>query len=184
MNREDILDALVEAQPLIAARCIERSCILSTNVGIRALRYFGISAKPLSVDVQIFNPTFIKLYSKGITKPDELIAGGARMIAIDLGNHNGGWGGHLMIDLDEGDLLDLSFGQFSRPQKSMPMPAVGCFKEFDPSRACTYWLNECAVKIEVVNDQTYIHAPDWKREYRDIVGQVIRAMKKTMKGEK
>lgn len=183
----EILDALITvAPPIITPITIARNCIFCANVGIRALRYFGIEAAPFPCDVAVFNPEYCSAIEAGITDEKELIARGGWVVAVDLGRHDkDGYGGHLMIELAGGNLLDLSFAQFNRKHKNIELPPIGAFKEFDRNEEfCIYRMNGCAVRVRAIDDGgRYKRAPDWKREYREIVGEIIRGMKGELKNE-
>lgn len=177
---DKIYDSLMAVAPAILDKYFKPTrCIVATRLGIEALAYFGIPASPLPCRVDIFNPEYCKLRAAGVADPNELLAGGAYMVSIDAGNHRGGYGGHLMIELPDG-VMDLNFGQFSRPLKNMTLPEVMGFAELGADGPSCYELNGCTIVIRRVSDAVFKTAPDWTQPYKRVTGEIIRAMKREM----
>lgn len=127
----DILDALRAEVPVELARrnppellrqVGRGSCVQATRVGIEALNYFGVKAKPLTVMMICGNNAWaewMKLDTFGSEQmPDE-----AWSVGIDpvLRPGERGFPGHLVIEVD-GQLLDLDAGFYSRPDRGIHIP--------------------------------------------------------------
>lgn len=173
-----ILDALCKCEPIIEAYTITPNhCILATRVGLDVLSYFNIPAKELPVDIRLFNQVYIEMIEAGCEDVQAMLDAGAWSLIFDKDFQADGWNGHLMIDLFDGDLLDLNFGQFNRPEKHLAFPPTLGFRGFNKTRVCPYTVNGCHVEITADPDNTHYKRGDWHRDYREPVGRIIRVIK-------
>lgn len=97
------------------------SCIASTKVVVKTLAHFKINARPLSVDVEVCNPTYCRLYDQINRLPNEeelklWVEQGARLVCIDS---SGDKVGHVVAIVENELMIDLSIDQFNRPEKEI-----------------------------------------------------------------
>lgn len=125
---EDVLDLLrvevpreIESHvPTAYARRNDRGrCVQATRVGIEALRYFGIEARPLVTTMMVGNEDWVRWMLDGqpLPMPDEVWS-----VGIDPEpREDRGYPAHLVIEID-GQILDLDAGFYSRPHKGIYLP--------------------------------------------------------------
>lgn len=124
----DVLDALREEVPreieerVPAAEMRELQigrCIQATRVGLEALRYFGVEAKPLVTLMMVGNAAWAEWMLAGSPQPmpDEVWSVG--IDPKECGRR--GFPGHLVILVEE-HLLDLDAGLYARPQHGIFVP--------------------------------------------------------------
>jgi hypothetical protein len=136
-SRDAVLDWLRrEVPPYVAAELGGKrdSCVLSTRVGYDVCRYFGVQAKPTVVRAFAFNEAWARVADEQpelLADPDDAKWEDARMegawaLAIDEEDHGtpGRFAGHLvLVAAGEPDwFLDLTAGQFSRPERGLTIP--------------------------------------------------------------
>lgn len=111
------------ARPLILARFRKDSCIVSTAVACEFLRWAGVRAKPIELEVLAYNAAAVELVRAGVPAsewPDEAWSVGITQTSDVKPSH---WqGAHLCTLIDERTLLDLSADQISRPHRGMTVP--------------------------------------------------------------
>jgi hypothetical protein len=196
----DVMCATVEAMEL--PTIIKEGCIAMTKLGIDALRYFRLDAKPVPVKVLALNPTLGAWVQEGHTL-DETAEWPEGSFAVALGHgvdpntarqrrmramgRMPGWDGHLVIGVDDHVLIDLSMSQMRRNNRNIILPDTAILRVESPFEGLTesvvFDFGECVVAYDP--DPTnvgYRDAPDWKLTgggafHRALVGQVIRAMK-------
>jgi hypothetical protein len=93
-----------------------KHCINGARVSVEALRVLGVAARPVSVQVLLFNAAGWQLWSAG--EPASTWPAHAHSIGVVDGSVSDSpdWSGHLMVE-GEDWTLDVSFGQFARPGK-------------------------------------------------------------------
>lgn len=126
---EELLDLLrvevpreIESRvPMAHARRTERGrCVQATRVGIEALAYFGIQAKPLVTLFMTGNLAWVEWMLAGQQQPmpDEVWSVG---IDPEHRPEDRGYPAHLVIEI-EGQILDLDTGLYARPHKGIHLP--------------------------------------------------------------
>lgn len=108
------------------------TCILAVRTGLDVFGYFGVKAKPLSVNMQIWTPDRLEAAIQGV--PHDELPGWAIGAIPRPGDRTG----HLVIHLpDHQALVDPSFDQFDRstnPKRPAAYEGLeACsFAEFNP----------------------------------------------------
>jgi hypothetical protein len=152
-------------------------CLPATRIGMEALRYFGVNAKPLPMKVVAGNYAWMEwiLENPGATyhdMPDEAWAVGVG----HRENHGPGVDVHVVLNVEDEIMLDLDARQLSRPAKGMPVPDTilapfqGGFE--------AQWHNDVVVVNYVPheNPPQWKHGSDWRKAGKQ-AGPVIRALK-------
>lgn len=106
-------------------------CIAATAIGLEVFEHFKIDVRPLAIQVVAGNKEFEEWYGQGcppMTVP-VAVASKVRYVQIDVNEkRSGAYPGHLIINLiREGQIVDLSLGQFDHPEKDIKLPKVGLF---------------------------------------------------------
>lgn len=187
----EILDALRAEVPVELARrnppellrqAGRGSCVQGVRVGLEALSYFGISAKPLVTLMITGNQSWVEWMADGSPEPmpDE-----AWSVGIDSRVKPGdrGFPGHLVIEID-GQILDLDAGFYSRPQHGMIIPPTVLVPittdpiALDYGNLAGFDLEGGGVILygEHHSPPNYTRSGAW-RETRKWAGPVIRRMK-------
>ena len=130
-----VLQAYVEAaREVLPQEFRPDSCLNATRVCIEALKYHGVEARPLVVDMIVANAIADRMFDEhdGWPKTDEDVQRwmdlGSWVLQIDGKGIDGtpGWPHHLIAHV--GDyLVDSSLGQASRPAKGIELPWVCAF---------------------------------------------------------
>jgi hypothetical protein len=131
VNQDDILDALREEVPVEVYQRNEYdvlreqgrgSCVQATRMGIEALRYFGVPAKPLVTLMGVGNAAWVEWMEAGgpnvSDMPEEAWAVGTD--PTERPNERG-YPAHLVIEID-GHLLDLDAMISARPERGIHVP--------------------------------------------------------------
>jgi len=114
-------------------------CIAATAILIDVLDYFRMTARPLSVLATVFNPAMSRrIEREGMPTLEEAegdwFLKGCHSLAVGLGDPEPGkWPGHLVANLADKLLIDLTLDQADRPQHGivLPMPIIAPFpREF------------------------------------------------------
>jgi hypothetical protein len=127
VSHDAIIEALrIEVPPEIEhhvptewARQAQRGrCVQATRVGLEALRYFGVPARPLVTTMITGNLAWAEWVTAGRPDPmpEEVWA-----VGIDPDERGRGFPAHLVIGI-HGHLLDLDAGFYARPQHTILMP--------------------------------------------------------------
>lgn len=98
-------------------------CIQHTRVGIEALAYFGVRAKPLLTGLLTGNQAWCEWMLAGSPQPmpDEVWSVGVDPTETE----RGGFPAHLVIEFEAEDqrwLLDLDAGFYARPERGIHVP--------------------------------------------------------------
>lgn len=130
-----IIKAYVEAAREILPTVFSPDCCLNgTRVCIEAMKFHGVEAHPLVVDMVVVNAIGDRMFEEhdGWPKTDEEVQRwldiGAHVLQIDGKGIEGrvGWPHHLIAEV--GDVLvDSSLGQASRPAKDIELEWVQAF---------------------------------------------------------
>lgn len=166
-------------------------CVLATKVGLDVLRYFGVDAKPLPVVVAALNAPAVDWIESDRELPreygedaDEFEKSGAWIVQIDerdLGEP-GRYPGHLVVGLPGEDaILDLSLGQFARPEKGILVPPGGMFdlpEGFADGRRGLYQLEGGGALVYEARPRSdrFRRGADWKRK-NPYAGALIRRIR-------
>jgi hypothetical protein len=100
------------------------SCVQATRIGIEALRYFGVAAKPLVTLMGVGNAAWVEWMEAGGPAASDMPEG-AWAVGTDPRVKEGdrGFPAHLVIEID-GHLLDLDAGFSARPEREIHVPAT------------------------------------------------------------
>jgi hypothetical protein len=187
-NATAVVEALVEKAPaLLDTLYSPDRCIAATRHGIEALAYFGIDAKPLKVMLVTGNEAWADWMNAGMpggTMPEE-----AWSLGVDLDSvRPKGYAGHLVAWLPrEQMLVDLSLGQFARPDRDMPLPKAAAFdvpEDFFTHGAAWSVTDDVSGKHVVLvydprTEKDWLHAPDWQRK-PPLAGTLIRSIREVL----
>lgn len=168
-------------------------CIAATKTGIKVLRYFGINATPVPCDLTVGNLAWVKWVEGGDLRA-ETMPDAAWSVHVGRRNTDGpGYNGHVMIRADD-MLVDLNFGQVSRPQKGLEVPDATAFpldgkrmEAFETGDKVVYFDEDgnVAVIIEpTLERRSFKQAKDWQRNHKQAVGLLIRMVKKAVASER
>jgi hypothetical protein len=165
-------------------------CIAATAILIDVLDYFRLTARPLSVIATVFNPAMSgRIEREGMPTLEEAeldwFPHGCYSLAVGSGDPEPGkWPGHLVANLADRPLIDLTLDQADRPQHGIVLP-VPILAPFPPE-----FLNEDGQMAGVVNgcrvvyeaqpfDRSFERSNDWRsRKRREaVVGAAIRRLK-------
>lgn len=115
-------------------------CIAASRIGLDVLRYFGVHAEPIVVELLVVNAAFGRKlfeYSRTHTEQppadvalswqtDEVggwaILVGSEQGAVKFSVGTPGFGGHVVLLVEGRWLLDLSIQQANRPEKHINLP--------------------------------------------------------------
>jgi hypothetical protein len=181
------------ARPIILERWAADSCIASTAIGIRVLRYFGIDAHPMSVRVAVYNALAARLLNEGVDPGEVKRTPGAYGVGVGFEStelladdrpHR--WPGHLAILLDDAPwLIDLALDPASRPAHDMPVEPTAF--PVDDREA---WLCGEAISVQRTDtgvgfhvwacptDRSFRRTPGWIDPAHELAaGAIIRAMR-------
>lgn len=201
-DRASFFDSLAEAVVTEVRREIPHRrdlCILSTRVGWDACNYFGVPARPMPVRTLAFNQRWSSHIETVGNVEDEswekAMEEGAWSIFIDEEDHTAGkYPGHLvLVSEQDGDhvegrddwFLDLSLGQFTRPQYDMNFPDSLTMRvdlpAIESGEAVVFRTDDLAY----VTYRFRVDAPDWRRgadwrRKQPISGRVIRSVRDTL----
>lgn len=165
-------------------------CIAATAVLIEVLDYFRLTVRPLSVIATVYNPAMSeRILREGMPTVEEAerdwFPNGCYALAVGAGDPEPGkWAGHLVANLADQVLIDLTLDQANRSQHDivLPMPIIAPFPpEFlteDGQMDGT--VNGCRVVYEArPDDRSFERSNDWKSKKRrtNVVGAAIRRLK-------
>jgi hypothetical protein len=167
-------------------------CIPATAIVIDVLDHFRLDARPLSVTVSVFNPTMTeRIDREGMPTPEDAerdwFQSGCHSIGIGLGDDDqpGRWAGHLVANLADRVLIDLTLPQANRPAHGIDLPEVilAPIEEgfLQARHALAATLNGCLVIYQArPGDRSFERSPDWRSKKRrdSIVGAAIRRLKR------
>jgi hypothetical protein len=159
----------------------ENNCVLAARVLVVVCEHFKVAAREVPVNVQVFNQEAAVQMFAGVADPS-LWPASAEVFATSIAPApGGGFGGHLIVETDH-YLVDLTAGQFNRPNVGIETGEVIVEKSDQPvwaennSVALPSSPNGTLVAYTWRDDQSYLLAPDWKTGYRDPAQALIDAM--------
>jgi hypothetical protein len=184
------------APPLLAQLPLPpHDCILATRVAIDVLARFGIEAQPRSVLCAVANEAYAQwryrvISARAARLPEAPPPPAAWCVWAGLPDYAppaGQWPGHLIAFLPgEGDLVDLDFRAFARPDKALDVPPSVVAHWPAEDAAITYTARDLRgrpfyVRYERQDANVGYRAADvWRRDHPDtvaIVGALERAMR-------
>jgi hypothetical protein len=167
-------------------------CIAATAILIDVLDHFRLTAKPLSVIATVFNPAMSgRIEREGMPTLEaaerDWFPRGCYSLAVGVGDPQPGkWPGHLVVNLGDQVLIDLTLDQADRTQHGivLPMPIVAPFPPdfLTGDGQMVGLVNGCRVVYEArPADRSFERSNDWRsRKRRDaVVGAAIRLLKST-----
>lgn len=165
-------------------------CIAATAILIDVLDYFRLTARPLSVIATVFNPAMSgRIEREGMPTLEEAerdwFPNGCYSLAVGIGDPEPGkWPGHLVANLADKVLIDLTLDQADRPQHGivLPMPVVAPFPPelLTEDGQMAGMVNGCRVVYEArPADRSFERSNDWRSRKRHdaVVGAAIRRLK-------
>lgn len=189
----DILERYASIAPTIIDAHFKTPdyCIGAAKIAVEALRYFGLTVEPLPVKVVIENAKWRKMLVEWIeagNKAKDLtrdVTGpwaneGGYAVGIGYGPPQPGrWDGHLTALIDNQYIVDTALRQANRPQYGIEMPEcaiIGLPENFMAGgrHFCGESESGTLLFYEYNDNFLFKQAPDWKREYRSEVGEIIR----------
>lgn len=183
-----VISTLIEVTPEIVQGDLERQdlCVLASRVGQDALAYFGVAATPVTTRTIAFNQAWFEFANAHDGNLDDPAwadqPADCWSVAVDERHeHDGRFPGHVVLVTDDA-MVDLSLGQFSRPDHGMEFPVAGAlplagfmggeplqWTTLDPPSYVIYQLRKDA--------PSFRHGSDWRRGGGAYTGKVIREMK-------
>lgn len=178
------------------------SCIASTRITIEVMKNLGIRARPLSVEVMVFNKQFHETVQAegwptvtGKDFEDWCDRHGAWSVGIDRSQSRGEdrWPGHLTAVVgNKPYLVDASADQLNRPHKGIEMPGV-FVTPLEQSGFVTGWepmifVRESEGEVDMVTrymafpkDKTYRNSRDWSdpKRFMPVVERILKRLDKT-----
>jgi hypothetical protein len=165
-------------------------CIAATRALIDVLDYFRLTARPLSVIATVFNPVMCERIERDAMPTLEeaerdWFPHGCYSLAVGLGDPEPGkWPGHLVLNLEDRVLIDLTLDQANRPQHGilLPMPILAPLSPgfLTEEGQMVGLVNGCRVVYEARPfDRSFERSKDWTHRKRldAVVGAAIRRLK-------
>jgi hypothetical protein len=180
-----VIDRLVTFGPAIIAEdpavvCLSR-CVLATAIGGDILDAFGIAWAPVPVHVTIANAAYLAAIDRGADPAVAIARGGHVMTTRNAPEGPVNWAGHLILGVPaQGVIVDLDLRQFTRPERTIDLPAAGLFPWPAGARFREFTSPEGIVlRYECTNDRRFEAAPDWTRRARRarLVAAICRAIR-------
>jgi hypothetical protein len=160
-------------------------CILATRVAIEVAAHYGIEARPLPVQVLLYNEAF----RRHLEAREELDVhnwyqqDGSHSIGLGFGAPEMGadkWAGHLIVTAD-GLFADLSIRQAERLERKIVTGGflVGPYR---PGLQAWEAVNDhgTAIQYKTSANMAYTAAPDWcdPKRRRQLAGPIIREVRR------
>lgn len=165
-----------------AAEVDPHACILASRTAVETFRYFGVDAEAVPVTVIVCNAVAFPLLQSEVPLADWPET--AWSIGVGLGGTNPtGYEAHMVVRIPDVAWVDLTAGQFSRPQRGIPVPDVIWLEATNgtdgPGRQWRHaQLHDDAHYLwRELDDQSFRDAPDWRRNYRPFTARAIRALR-------
>jgi hypothetical protein len=184
----EILTPLVA--PALEAQWGRRDlCVLATRVVIDVAAFFGIEAKPLPVQVILYNAPFARRVASGFAGVDRgnpsSWGDGSWSVGIGCGKpaEPGKWDGHL-IAVGDGAFGDFSISQAERQEHGIYTgPAIVGPYTGAASWQAIYEETGTVVEYKRIADDYWRGGPDWRNpsHRRPAVGALIRAVREMQK---
>lgn len=191
-GEEAVARALCQAWSEESEHLRVNSCVLAARVAEEAMACAGILVHVRAVGACCANDEGLVALASG--RPTEEWGPDAWTVGASLsaeGMGLPGWAGHLVVETPS-SLLDLTAAQFDRPARGIETggPLVLPWAAMVPADAPTLppaltvplpGLGHYIVWGEADN-RGFRDAPDWRRNYRDFAGPVIRRMREVLDG--
>lgn len=162
MSSINVIDRLVDLAPPIMEQYFRPDCcIAATRIACGVIGRLGLPVHP--------QPTRLLVYTwplwKRLDQWDGTFREGEYSVGIGFGGDKRksdptwkGYDGHL-VAISQGRIIDLSFGQASRPHKGINLPPAVAIPDVNfPVRGT---LNGCVVEYQKHINPKFSEAPDW-----------------------
>lgn len=161
------------APPLLAKYFRPDCCIAASKVASVTLNRLGFSTLPQATTLEVYTDKLWKRLESGKFKHPYLP--GEYSVGVGFGQDKRladpnwkGYAGHLCVLAFEGSekfLVDLSFGQASRPLKGMPLPG-GLALRLSQDLPATVKVNDAVAHYRPIVNPGFYLSPDWTEEER------------------
>lgn len=144
-------------------------CILATRIAIEALAAAGVKAWAVPTEVVVFNRAGLDMLDARI--PVEEWPRHAWSIGVGRFSPGTGWPGHLWAGTDEW-MIDLSARQFHRPGLIRVESSIVV-------QAGARWVDlphGGAMRIDYTADKSFKQAPDWQKNWRKYLPQMLESV--------
>lgn len=181
MSEEAVVRALARAYATdVEPRFVHtRLCVLAARIGAGVLDYFGVGNRVVPVEMMVFNDAAAEELKAD--RPIEEWPPEAWSIGITRDAPGPGYAGHLLIETEEGRLVDLSARQFDRRGLlDIDGPRVWESDEvvltgLRPGERIAHEPNVTWLWTPF-SDASYRRAPDWRSGAED-AGRIIRSLR-------
>jgi len=113
------------ARPEIRQDHTAASCVASTWITVEVMRHFGVSVRPVTAKVNIYNASYVELERQLGRRPDPgTTQDGAWVVGIGFEKERGGIGTHIVAVLDDRILVDASIDQANDREHGIVLPGV------------------------------------------------------------
>jgi hypothetical protein len=161
-------------------------CLPATRIGLETLRYFGVGAEPLPTRAMAVNAAWQE-WMHGDAKGEPPMPDEAWSVGVGWPVEGRGVNLHLIIAIDNGFgryFLDLDSGQFSRPNRAMPVEPTLCLPFTEKERTGRMFRTagvglEGGGRIDYVehpNPESWKQGLDWRHAKKQ-AGKVIRRIR-------
>lgn len=158
-------------------------CIAATRVAVTVFERLGFEAYAQPTRLRVWNrKLWERIASEQNTFAHGVFLDGEWSVGVGFGEdprkqHDPDWkgfDGHLVAIVDDRFLVDLSFGQTSRPQKGMPTKPV-MIMQMHGEWPVTAALENFTLCYEPIPNAAFLQSPDWTDEERTahIVRRII-----------
>jgi hypothetical protein len=179
MNPHKVISLLVVYAPAMLAQYFRPDCCIgATRVACGVLGRIGLPVYPQPTRLFVCTMSLWRRLKEfdGTFREDEWSVG------VGFGEDKRkadpnwkGYDGHL-VAISQGRLIDLSFGQASRPQKGMELPDAVAVSNIEfPVRGV---VNGCVVSYEKHDNPKFTESPDWWDTERTepLIKQLVRTI--------
>ena len=185
MKLTRLVGALSASAPRkIAMKFRQDCCIAATRIAVRVLTANGYQAMAQPTKLVVYNKAlWTRIVSRGFNgefAPDEWSVGIGYGVPVSQPSDRIPYDAHLVAIVKDDTasyIVDLSFGQVSRPNRQMTMPQALAVRLREwPQR---FAINECVGQYEKDDNERYLVAPDWMESERTepIIEQLVKELK-------
>jgi len=127
------LEKLLPAFASVARAEIRRdhlagSCVASTWITLEVMRHYGISGRPVTVRVNVYNHSFVQHERRLGRRPTTDDAADIWVVGVGFQKEEDGLGTHVVALLDNKFLVDASIDQANNPEHGIILPGVVCVR--------------------------------------------------------
>lgn len=191
------LDRLVEAFADVGPEEILRvyqpnCCILASRVAIEVFRHFGVNARPLVVKMDVANPASYSVFTRarreGWSDAEfrrRMVIEGAYSIGIGYPTGGPGYDGHVVVILEDRQLLDASIVQVHKPSRGIHFPLVALLRPLSPEFLAGVEPTGAILPTgtvlcyqRILSPPEFRHSRDWtdERRWGSIVRRIVHRM--------